>query len=212
MEQTVIRAIPPSKEILRLAGLTLDGWQERAWTVQGFGMVRTYLDDAKEWRLNIWDDALRVPNVSEIHDHPWDFKSWVLCGEIANTRFRVAPERKPDDAIDFSLPFQHVKIVTGEGGGPRGWPDVVRLLANRPETYGPGEGYLQSKDEIHITKARPGTVTLNQRSPATPEHTANIYWPRGPWVNAEPRPATKSEVFNAVQLAQRQAHNRRVFA
>lgn len=189
-----------TKEILLRAGLALDNWQERAWTVQGFGMIRTYLDDEKRWRLNVWDEALKVPNVSEIHDHPWDFQSWVLCGRLVNTRFTRAGVEDP-----LSLPYQHVEIKTGEGGGPTGPVDVVRLFPNKPENYEAGEGYRQNLNEIHITKARSGTVTLNDRTPPTLEYTANIYWPRGPWVNAEPRPATKAEVFNAVSLARRQA-------
>lgn len=200
----------PERNILRIAGITLDGWQERAWTVQGFGMVRTYLDDAKEWRLNIWDASLKVPNVSEIHDHPWSFTSWVLCGGLTNIRFERADQvqlvQVPGDARrGFSLKLQHVVIATGEGGGPICAPDTVELLARQPESYGPGEGYIQERAEVHQTIALPGTVTLNQRSPATPEHTANIYWPSGPWVSAEPRPATRTEIYNAVRLAQRQA-------
>lgn len=188
------------REILLRAAFALENWQERAWTVQGFGMIRTYLDEEKRWRLNVWDNALKVPNVSEIHDHPWDFQSWILCGHLANTRFKLGSPQDP-----LSLPYQHVQIKTGEGGGPVGPVDKVYLTTIKPEVYDPGCGYLQNRNEIHITKARSGTVTLNDRTPPTPEHTANIYWPSGPWVNAEPRPASKAEVFNAVSLARRQA-------
>lgn len=188
------------REILLRAGFALENWQERAWTVQGFGMIRTYLDEEKRWRLNVWDNALKVPNVSEIHDHPWDFQSWILCGQLANTRFKLSFPQDP-----ASLPYQHVQIKTGEGGGPVGPVDKVYLTPIKSEVYDPGYGYLQNRNEIHITGARSGTVTLNDRTPPTPEHTANIYWPSGPWINAEPRPASKPEVFNAVSLARRQA-------
>lgn len=185
--------------ILRRAAHVLDQHKDFAWTVQGFGMIRTYLDPEKEWRLNVWDNRLKIRGVSEIHDHPWDFESWVLAGEIANTRFHES------DPKEGALPFQHIEIVTGEGGGPLGEVDSRYLLCARPEIYLVGQGYRQERKEIHITKAVPGTVTLNRRTPATPEHTANIYWPRGPWINAEPRQATKAEQYSAIEQALYQA-------
>jgi hypothetical protein len=48
------------ERVLRLPG-------DRAWTVQGFGMQRTYVgpvDDPKGFRLNVWDSRLTVSGVS----------------------------------------------------------------------------------------------------------------------------------------------------
>lgn len=208
-----MRVDQATADALRLAPKVLETWDQHVWTAMGFGMVRTYLDDAKRWRLNIWDDRLRVPEVSEIHDHPWDFTSYICCGQISNIRFKLfKPYAGEPGAADFALPFQHVQIKTGEGGGPTGPVDEVKLVACRPEIYMPGESYRQFKDEIHITRAVRGTVTLNDRSPPTPEHTANIYWPHGPWVDAEPRQATQDEVYNAVCAAARQTELLRVLA
>lgn len=193
----------PPRPLLRLAGTVLSHPMDYAWTTMGFGMIRTYLDPEQRWRLNVWTKALRVPDVSEIHDHPWDFTSWVLCGQITNRRF---DDHGPDAAyIHGALPHQHVQIVTGEGGGPVGPVDVRFLKSRAPEVYEPGQGYQQPRQEVHLTRAVDGTVTLNDRTPPTPEHTANIYWARGPWVNAEPRPSTKAEVYGAVEEALFQA-------
>lgn len=202
-----MRVDQATADALRLAPKVLETWSQHVWTAMGFGMVRTYLDDAKRWRLNIWDDRLRVPEVSEIHDHPWDFTSYVCCGRISNVRF----DRTYGPGA-CALPYQHVQIETGEGGGPTGPVDTAWLTPSRPEIYMPGESYRQAKKEIHITKAVRGTVTLNDRSPPTPEHTAHIFWPRGPWVNAEPRHATQDEVYNAVCAAARQTELLRVLA
>lgn len=199
--------VKPPLDIVRRAGHIMDHWQDFAWTVQGFGMIRTYLDEAKQYRLNVWTPALRVPDVSEIHDHPWTFQSWIMCGRLTNTRFNVATPL----TMPHSLPFQHVVIKTGEGGGPVGEVDSVYLNAMRPEVYEAGDTYTQQMSEIHITKTVPGTVTLNDRSAPTAAHEANIYWPRGPWVNAEPRPATQEEVFAAVRLAAQQMQILRMF-
>ena len=59
----------------------------REWTVQGFGMLRTYLDPDKRFRLNVWHSKLAIPNVSIVHDHPWHFTSWVMGGNFTNVRY-----------------------------------------------------------------------------------------------------------------------------
>lgn len=81
------------------------------WTTMGFGMIRTYLDVDKQWRLNVWDDRLQVPGVSTIHDHPWSFTSFICAGCLNNRRYTVA---------DYAAEVTHLyhRIKTGEGGGP----------------------------------------------------------------------------------------------
>ena len=64
----------------------------RSWTVQGFGFLRTYFgppNAPKMYRLNLWDHHFTVPNVSTIHDHPWDFTSVIVAGEFANQRYNI---------------------------------------------------------------------------------------------------------------------------
>jgi len=42
------------------------------WSIQGLGMLRTYLGQVKDRviRVNVWDNRYRLPNVAPIHDHP----------------------------------------------------------------------------------------------------------------------------------------------
>lgn len=186
------------KVVIARAAWVLDNWEQFAWTTQGFGMIRTYLDDQKEYRLNVWDDRLSVPRVSVIHDHPWDFTSMVLCGRITNTRY----ERNVAKPANFS--FQN--IVTGEGGGPTGVVEDCHLEACPSELISPGGTYRQDREEIHHTGALRGTVTLNRRSPPTVNHTARVFWPLGEqWVDAMPRHATPDEVMEAVIAARLEA-------
>lgn len=166
------------------------------WTVQGFGMVRTYLDPAKEWRLNVWDDRLRyVDTVSDIHDHPWSFRSWVLAGQIENQRFRHLCREEGDEP---HLTHSMVEIKTGEEGGRVG-PITSEILFPGPkELYVAGQDYAQNLSEVHRTVATRGCVTLNQRTPATTEYTARVFFPLGTeWVDAMPRKATAYEVHQA---------------
>lgn len=174
-------------------------WNTFEWTTQGFGMIRTYLDTAKRWRLNIWDDRLMVPNVSLIHDHPWSFTSYVIAGELTNRRYGVR-ETAPARGEDATHHWHH--IITGEGGGKHSPVHDCLLIKHKKEVYGPSSIYSQSLDEVHKTNYTRGTVTINDRTPATKDHTARVFWPVGTeWVDAEPRIARSDEVNAAVGAA-----------
>ena len=165
------------------------------WSVQGFGMMRTYLDPEKVWRLNIWHSSLAVPGVSTIHDHPWNFRSIVLTGKFENVRFAVSPDGPSPN-------FDAMQIRTGEGGGPSGERFGCTLIEKSREVYLPGEDYAQVWDEIHESKYVDGTVTLNQRSRVGTGEHARVFWPRGEeWVDAEPRAATDAEYLIALGAA-----------
>jgi hypothetical protein len=166
------------------------------WTTQGLGMLRTYLDEKRVYRLNIWDNRLKRPGVSTVHDHPWDFRSWIIAGSIANIRYVETGEQTPETAHSY------VEIKCGPGGGrvkPQGDIDLQKML---PEVYGPGQTYVQRRDEIHETFAWDGTITVIERVFHPDTEHARVFWPRGrQWVDAEPRAATESEIRHAVDMA-----------
>jgi hypothetical protein len=168
----------------------------KAWTVQGFGFLRTYFgpaDNPKRYRLNLWSSRFTVPNVSTIHDHPWDFKSIIIAGAFCNVRYDA------DDGYRDCFPtHRYTTIKTGEAGGLTKIGDTLTVLtAQRPELYTPGDVYKQSAHEIHETIFVDGTVTLNERVGDT-QH-ARVFWPAGAeWVDAMPREAYDGEVKDAV--------------
>lgn len=165
------------------------------WTVQGFGMVRTYLDGDQRWRLNIWDERLATMGANRIHDHPWDFVSTILCGCIVNRRFVFR-----ETAAESS--HQYKEIVTGPDGYDASEPKHCLLMPTREEIYRAGYSYKQRRDEVHETIAEPGTVTINDRSPPSPGYKARVFWPSGySWTAARPRPATSAEVAAAIEAA-----------
>lgn len=65
------------------------------WSIQGFGMLRLYL--SAEVRLHVWDSRFRVPGVTDIHDHSWDFESEVAAGEVLQRRYLVVPNAVDGD-------------------------------------------------------------------------------------------------------------------
>lgn len=164
------------------------------WSVQGFGMLRTYFGADKKYRLNIWDSALAVKNVSILHTHPWHFTSWIMSGKFKNQRFY--------EARTGLLTHDWAVIKTGEGGGPDGEKGSSRLLEGEPEFYMPGDTYMQSPEEIHASYFEDGTVTLNVRKRVGDGEHARVFWPHGePWVDAEPRAANAEEITAVIGRA-----------
>lgn len=163
------------------------------WSVQGFGMMRTYFGGGKQWRLNVWDSALAVPNVSIIHDHPWDFESHFICGRGRNIRYHESQFNPLESA--GTDPYSWMRIKTGEGGGPDGDKGVMNLMRFPVEYYHAGDVYRQRAEEIHSTHFNDGTITINDRSPREDGEHARVWWPYGDeWVDAEPREACEDEV------------------
>jgi hypothetical protein len=165
----------------------------REWTVQGFGFLRTYFGPPelpKKCRLNLWDSQFTVPNVSTIHDHPWDFKSLIVAGELENKRYLYT--------VDGTNPtHEYTTIKTGEGGGLQGNSSVCILRLNSVIKYSAGDIYSQKANEIHETKFKDGTITLNERIGDTEQ--AKVFWPYDTdWVDAIPRKATSKEIKQAV--------------
>lgn len=180
---------------LRLLTLqVLDHAEKFSWSVQGFGVLRLYV--RKVGRLHIWDDELRYPDVSMIHNHSWDLRSTVICGGLKNYRFLE------DDLL--GRPFWKQRLLTGfDSKMVQSSPVLVKLDLQPIEHYGPGDVYRQAAHEIHRTEAENGTVTLMERREDS-EGLADVYWPKGcTWGSAKPRPATTTEVARTVAKALR---------
>jgi hypothetical protein len=160
------------------------------WTTQGLGMLRTYLEP--ELRLHVWDRDLRAEDVSELHTHPWDFRSLVVAGQVENRRYVEIDGGEPN--------FNKQEIFCGQGGGlVDGDPTPVKISALPTEIFLPGDVYTQKAEEIHRSTPRSGTVTIVERHFKEDADHAFVFWPLGErWVTAEPRPATDQEIANVV--------------
>lgn len=158
-------------------------------------MLRTYLDPAAEYRLNVWDKRFRVPNVSLMHNHPWHFDSKIIAGILRNQRFRM-PEH--DDLGDL---YAYGLIRPGPGGGMIETLGQRKLHGCPSELYGAGRVYRQEAAEIHVSDPHDGTVTINKRE-RVGDDFAHVYWPASTnWVSAEPREATPEEVMTTTTFS-----------
>lgn len=172
---------------------------DRDWTIQGFGMLRTYLDDERVGRLHIWDADQAVDDVSTIHDHPWDFTSRIVRGSIRNERF--LNHEQLSNTMCSAPEMWSAKIRCGEGGGILTDAQRVRICSKGVERYDTGESYSMEAPELHESFPSRGAVTIIERSFHADRDIATVCWRSGEWVSAEPRPATRAEIEHFVGLA-----------
>jgi hypothetical protein len=174
----------------------LDHPYHKEWSIQGFGMLRTYLDDDHIKRLHIWDPDSAVADVSTIHDHPWDFTSEIISGGMGNVLYL------PDE-YDGSPCFS-AKIRCGVGGGLVEEPRQLKLWRKSSIYYPAGHGYSMHAEQLHESFPTPGCVSVINRT-FRPDNTefATVCWRTGDWVSAEPRPATDAEITRFVALARK---------
>lgn len=185
----LLKAIQADRNIVRSI---LRNALDFEWSLQGFGMLRLYL--TKDVRLHVWDDRYQVNNVSLLHDHPWDFESYIVTGEMRNTRYTIQ-DPSVIASSHTTQPFMMSKIQCGPGGGIRSTPEFVQLVEDSPEYYFSGDTYKQAADEIHKSVPQPGTVTIIERTFKPDTEHARVFWPAGTdWVSAEPRTASPDEV------------------
>lgn len=162
------------------------------WELQGFGMLRLYLD--KEIRLQVWSKKYQTKNVSIIHTHPWNFKSTIICGQMTNILYseKEFPQYKENN-------FYKSRILTGKNAKQFNTKEVC-LIESKRTSYKPNECYYHDKTEPHKTEFIDGTVTIIERSNRSKENHAYSYWEiehgENGWVSAAPRLATKQEILD----------------
>lgn len=183
------------------------------WSVQGLGMLRTYLNDAL--RLHIWVSDFKIPGVSPIHDHPWHLDSYVVAGVYRQRRYTIKDKDFLNRPIDESSPtfqagvragliekFGTASIKCGEGAFKTSDVHQVWVERGLEEEYHQGRSYYQHKDEIHESFPLDGTVTLVTRTFTPDREHARIFWRgNGDWVDAAPRPASAEEIKLGTQKA-----------
>ncbi len=158
------------------------------WVMQDIGLLGLRLDQDRRHRLHIWDPDRAVCGPL-VHDHPFDFTSWVVAGEITNTRYW-------EDATGAE--YHRVRYRADDEEDRRS--DTVRLVG-RAETLTAGDRYALRSAELHDSGQQPGTVTVISRRPVEVTELTVCRPDDGPWVSGRSRPATPAEVRRITGLA-----------
>ena len=128
----------------------LEHAEDYPWVMQEIGLLGLRLDDTREYRLHVWDPSSSVGE-PPIHDHPFDFTSTVVAGEMTNTRYREDPLGAEYRRVRYTLPNEDDRRC-----------DTVRL-SGTATTHTAGAQYHQLAHELHDSRQVPGTVTIIRR-------------------------------------------------
>jgi hypothetical protein len=161
---------------------------DHPWRMAGIGLLALRLDDRRQYRLHVWDPE-GLDGDPPIHDHPYDFTSTVIVGELTNTRYVEDPTGDTYGRQRYEMSDENHR---------RG--DTVRLVG-ASTTMGPGGQYVQLADELHDSRQTPGTVTVIRCTwRDRPELTVCLR-PGAPWVSGQARPATCEEIGRITRAA-----------
>lgn len=161
------------------------------WTMQDIGLLGLRLDEHREYRLHVWDPTRGVGE-PPVHDHPFDFVSRIVAGEMVNTRYAEDPT---------GIEYRRIRYSPDDEDGRR-TTDTVRL-SGAATSFTEGGRYVQLAHELHDSRQLPGTVTIIRRAfKDVPELTVCLLGDAR-WVSGRSRPATSVEVkqFAAKALA-----------
>jgi hypothetical protein len=155
--------------------------EDLPWRMQDIGLMGLRLDDRREYRLHVWDPSF-CDDEPPIHDHPYDFTSTIIAGELTNTRYEEVSEG--DEYVRF-------RYSPGAEGERRS--DAVNL-SSTATTFTEGSQYRQLAHELHASWQQPGTVTAIRCSwVEAPELTVCVR-DEGSWRSERGRDATREEI------------------
>jgi hypothetical protein len=151
------------------------------WRIQGIGLLALRLDDRREHRLHVWDPEA-CTDAPPIHDHPYDFTSTVVVGELVDTRYAEDPNGTEYVRERYTVDDEDLRRR-----------DTVRLVGTSA-TLGPGDRYEQRAGELHDSRQIPGTVTIIRCRWRDAAELTVCRRPGTPWVSGQARPATRDEI------------------
>jgi hypothetical protein len=117
------------------------------WSMLDIGLMGLRLDERREYRLHVWNSSLNAAD-PPIHDHPYNFTSAIIVGELTNTRY-----------LETAGGDEHIRFRYSPPNEEQRRSDTVKLSA-AAETLCEGDEYRQLAHELHASWQQPGTVTL----------------------------------------------------
>jgi hypothetical protein len=125
----------------------LEHAEDHPWTMQDIGLLGLRLDDRREYRLHVWGPNYSVGE-PPVHDHPFDFTSTIIAGEMTNTRYDENPSGVEYHRVRYSPSNEDARRT-----------DTVSLSGTATSLIA-GDQYSQSAHELHDSRQLPGTVTI----------------------------------------------------
>ncbi|MFN8025812.1 MAG: hypothetical protein U0W40_05455 [Acidimicrobiia bacterium] len=160
------------------------------WRMQDIGLLGRWLDDRRECRVHVWAPQ-RCDGEPLVHDHPFDFASTIVVGEMTNTRY-----------VEDPLGEEFVRTRYLPGTEHERTTDTVHLVG-AAETIGAGATYSQRAGQLHDSRQTPGTVSIIRMEFGGPRPLSVCTRDERPWTSAVSRTATADEVASITAAALR---------
>lgn len=151
------------------------------WRMQEIGLLGLRLDERREFRLHVWDPT-SYSEEPPVHDHPYDFTSTKIAGEMTNTRYEEDPTGVEYSRMRYSPADEDARRT-----------DTVKLSATAA-TFTEGGTYSQLAHELHDSRQLPGTVTIIRMAFKEVSELTVCRRDEAAWVSGQSRPATADEV------------------
>jgi hypothetical protein len=158
------------------------------WKMQDIGLLGLRLDDRRQYRLHVWAPDRSVGELP-VHDHPFDFVSKIVVGEMTNTRY-----------VEDPIGEVFVRTRYAPGAEDQRTTDTVRLTATA-ERIGPGEPYSQHAHELHESRQEPGTVSIMRMTFRGVRPLSVCTRVERPWASEVARTATADEIATITAAA-----------
>jgi hypothetical protein len=102
--------------------------EDYPWKIQDIGLLGLRLDDRREFRLHVWDPTYSTGDDDPpIHDHPYDFTSTIIAGEMTNTVYEEDPGG--DECTRYRYVPSDESAVRARPSDFRGMPRPTRRAA-----------------------------------------------------------------------------------
>ena len=167
----------------------LEHAEDYPFVMQEIGLLGLRLDDQREFRLHVWDSTSSFGE-PPIHDHPFDFTSTVIVGEMTNTRYTEDPLGAEYHRVRYTPPNEDDRRR-----------DMLRL-SGVATTHPAGSQYHQLARELHDSRQLPGTVTIIRRTfTATASELTVCKREETGWISGQSRPAALADVKRIAAMA-----------
>ena len=113
----------------------------------GFIACTLLSDGARKVRLHFWPvaGASQQSPDCQIHDHLFEFKSWVFAGEVQNIEYSVSTSQSGCEMAEYRTEYADDLSILSKTGR------TLKLTEMRRTTYGTGATYSLSAGVLHET-------------------------------------------------------------
>lgn len=149
-----------------------------------YKIVLKKTDNGCMTRLHIWKN--NTSSLSDVfykqfpHNHSWDFKSFVLHGELVDIHYREAEHGVDPNESEYPDEMMCLKDKVTINNGEYGYmyDHHCTLVESGRYRRFVGTDYELRSDIVHTTHPIEGTITLVHQSPIIKDKMNTIYMPR----------------------------------